>query len=212
MAITPTNGYCTGDELKAALAGIDDTDDDTALQRAINVASRQIDRFCGRRFWEDSEDATRYYTAQSSKLLILHGQPEDVDLTALTTLKVDAGGDGTYETTWTVNTDFVLEPRNASTNSRPYTQVRVMPSSGKTFPAVASGVEIVGTFGWAAIPDEVREACIRQASEVFKMVSEAPFGVAQVGFDGSVSGPSRFLQRDVQLMLQPFVRTYRMVA
>lgn len=211
-ATAATNSYATIEQLKAALSGIDDTADDDALNRALNVASRQIDRFCGRRFWEDAADTTRYYTAQSSKLLILHGQPEDVDLTSLTTLKVDPGGDGTYETTWTVTTDYVLEPRNATTNSRPYTQVRVAPASGKTFPAVANGVELTGTFGWSAVPDEVQEACLRQASEVFKTVSEAPFGVAQVGFDGSLSGPSRFLQRDVQLMLRPYMRTARMVA
>lgn len=202
MAIT--NGYATQAQVKAAL-GIGDSDDDTALDRAVEAASRLIDGWCGRVFY-DVGAGTRYYTAQSRYLLIFQGEPEDVDVQTVTTLKADAGGDGTFETTWTEGTHFQLEPHNASTNSRPFTRARAMPNSGRTFPLTPRGIEVVGTFGWAAVPDEVEEACIIQSSRIFKRVAEAPFGVAAVGFDGSGIRIGSQLDADVKMLLNRWRR------
>ena len=48
MAIT--NGYATLTEIKAAL-GINDNVDDTRLELAVETASREIDQFCNRTFY-----------------------------------------------------------------------------------------------------------------------------------------------------------------
>lgn len=66
MAIT--NGYITQNDLKA-FVGIptDDTADDDLLDNAINGASRQIDAFCGRKFYADTNASAReFYTDRKS--------------------------------------------------------------------------------------------------------------------------------------------------
>ena len=59
MAVT--NGYCTLAELKLQLGGIADTDDDTLLEKAIESASREIDRYCETRFFKDAEAVTNTF-------------------------------------------------------------------------------------------------------------------------------------------------------
>jgi hypothetical protein len=188
--------------LKAALGGIDDTDDDAALELAINTASREIDRWCGRRFWEDAEDTTRYFDVTSPRTMWLRGSPESVDVQSVTSAAADMSGDGTYDRTIVEGTDFWLSPRTAAADSRPYRRLEALP--GWSFPCGRERVKIVGTFGWAAVPPEVAEACILQSSRIFKRAREAPFGVASLTLDG---GGIRLLARldaDVELLLQPY--------
>ena len=117
MAIT--NGYCTAAELKSWL-GITDATDDTILEVAIESVSRWIDDYCWRRFYKNTEDETRYYTAPSS--YYLHTD----DIVSITTLKTDDDGDRTYETTW-ATTDYDLIPYNATVLGVPYTSIVVSP-------------------------------------------------------------------------------------
>ncbi|MDP8928669.1 MAG: hypothetical protein M3O70_08875 [Actinomycetota bacterium] len=201
MAVT--NGYCTAAELKAAVQ-VDDVVDDVAIDRAISTTSRLIDGHCRRRFWSDATDVARTYTAADSRCLILSGEPQDVDVQSVTAIATDIGGDGTYETAWT-SSDWVLAPLNAAANGRPYSEVIVRPTSSQRFPVgVPAGVKITGKFGWAAIPDDVREACVRQASIVFKSVREGAAPI--ITLEGLAGGTSRFLDGQVQLILRPYVR------
>lgn len=193
MAVT--NGYLTVSEARSLL-GIGDNADDMHLELAIEAACRAIDDFCGRRFYNDSE--TRYYTPSDSSRLRVD------DLVSVTTLKTDAGGDGTYETTWTTS-DYRLGPDNASTDGRPYTEVRRAPSGSYTFPLVDRGVEIVGTFGWpSAPPKAVKQAAAMQAARLFKRSTEAPFGVAAVGLDGTAMRLMAKLDADVEMLVRPY--------
>src|SRR6187549_217038 len=101
--------YVALEEVKAQaeLTGTSFSDNDLLL--AIPAAARGIEEYVGRRFWLD-DDATRvrYYTA-------VDGWSVQVDdLVTLGTFATDYDGDGTFETTWAVNTDFVLEPLNAA--------------------------------------------------------------------------------------------------
>src|SRR5262245_39548348 len=92
--------YCSVEELKSRLA-IPDTGDDLELQLAVEAASRQVDEVCGRYFWRGTD--TRTYVPQSMWRISLD------DLVSVTTLKADQDGDGVFEQTWTINTDYALE-------------------------------------------------------------------------------------------------------
>ena len=172
--MTVTNGYATLAELMAQIgatgAASFTADEMAGMETAIEAASRWIDAQTGTRFYAASE--TRYYTADWSDLLYID------DLLSVTTLATDDDEDGTYETTWAV-TDYVLEPRNAALNGKPYRQIRYTPNGDYSFPrGVRDGVKVVGSFGYAsAAPPVVEQACLLLAHRLWRR-KDAIFGVA----------------------------------
>lgn len=169
-----TGDYCTLDELKARLWPTSATPDDvdnTPLANIITAVSREIDNYCGRRFYTTAADETRYYTAADGDYLF----PED-DILSVTTLKSDGDGDGTYEETW-ATTDYQLMPINSVLGGRPYTWIQRKPQGTRAFPGIANGVQIVGKFGYAATtPAAIKEACLLNCVRLFRR-KDAPFGV-----------------------------------
>jgi hypothetical protein len=178
------NVYTTLPELKAALTiPPGDTQDDDDLQDAILVASRAVDGDCQRTFARVTETRTLQATGPYRLRL-----GPSMDLVSVTSLKTDADGDGTYETTWAAS-DYQLlcadgTPNvNAGPEPRPYRRVKAV--GAQVFPAaVWAGartdlVQIAGVWGWPSVPDRIRRATRMAAAEVFKL-RDAPFGA--VGF------------------------------
>jgi len=172
--------YCSVEELKSRLGlAASDTADDFEIRLAIDSVSREIDDFCRDQFWRGT--ATRTFAACGPYELELGGSP----LVSVTTLKTDAAGDGTYETTW-ASTDYQLLPWAAADHAeaRPYRTVKAIASN--TFPhyrdtaARDDRVQIVGVFGWPAVPAAVKQACLIMSAETLKL-KDAPFGVAGMG-------------------------------
>ena len=169
MAIT--NGYCTLSEVKAALR-ISDNDDDTLLENAIEGASRRIDGYCNRFFYQKSVTST-FFTRFLNTL-------EIPDFVSLSTLKTDDDGDGVYETTWSAS-DYYFEPTDTAITGRPYR--RIVAVNSKTFPIFTDyskpPIEINATWGWSSVPDDIREACVLLSMRGFARYNAA-LGV--VGF------------------------------
>lgn len=206
MAIT--NGYLTLDEAKQAL-NITDTADDDVIERAVNGASRAIDQWCGQRFWVDSADTTRYFTpSDRSTLWLRHdggGNVETAGVVSVTSVSVDYGDDGTYEESLTEGTHYYLYPRGAATANRPYTALQIPTSVTSYWPAgYVESVKVVGTFGWPAVPDEVKQACEIQTQVLFKRITEGPSPI--VTMDGATMPGSKFLDPTVRMLLQPHRR------
>ena len=197
-----TSRYATASVLKSRL-DIDDALDDTNLASVLDAVSRGIDNYTGRRFYVDSSDATRYYTAEYSDILFC---PDDV--CTLTTLSTDGDGDRTYEDDWAA-TDYDLLPLNASADSAPYTMIGRTPNGDYTFPVgVVKGIKIVGTFGWGStVPDPIGEACLLLAERLFKR-KDAPFGIMGSGGLGTVRMVQKAIEDDLELalLLQPYRR------
>ncbi len=173
--------YATVEELKSRLGTTGQTNDDFEMTLAVQAASRSIDEICGRYFWRGTD--TRTYVPES-----MWRQPVD-DLVSVTTLKIDRDGDGVYEETWTSGTDYALEvaPGRYNTGSKgeqwPYTGFTVI-NSGKYLPFIwpwrhLDAIQIVGVFGWPAVPLAVKQAALIAAEDLFKL-KDAPFGVAGV--------------------------------
>lgn len=182
--MTITNGYTTLALMRLRL-GICDatyTTEDPAIESAVMAASRQIDAYCGRRFWKNTVDETRYYTPTAADSL------EVDDLVTVTTLKTDEDGDATFENTWTVTTDYILHPRNAALEVMPgsYTRITTAYNGSYWFPVgVPDSVQIVGVFGYSAVPTEIAEACMLQTSHIFRR-KDSPDGIAGVNEFGVV--------------------------
>lgn len=186
LALDQQKWYVGPEELKDRL-GIADTSTDSVLVSVCLAASRWIDTYCGRHFFRTID--TRTYQPENIWLLNID------DITTVTSLKIDADGDGVYETTWTQNTNFMLRVGDwqfnqlASGEPKPYTQVQVIGQSN-WFPFVwpfvhLDRVQITGVFGWPQVPPVVAQAALLIASDWFKL-KDAPWGVAGISDLGVV--------------------------
>lgn len=181
MAIT--NGYLTLTEIRGWVgAPSTHTEDDVRLEEAVTAASRYIDDLCGRRFYANTVDETRYYTATREDRLT--GRDGLDDIYAITTLKTDDDEDRTYETTW-ATTDYDLLPFNAALDGEPYARIETSPDGDYSFPTHAKGVQIVGKFGWSTCPAVVKRACYILTAYLFKQ-KDAPLGVQGGGDMGNI--------------------------
>lgn len=181
------NGYATLAQIRAE-EGITDsgfTADDSKLELAVEAASRQIDGHCGWRFWQDGMVVTREFYADSPRCCYLFDDEagDGISTTTGLVVKIDGDGDGTFETTLTIATDFILRPVNAADRVPvwPYTEIWL--ADNYTFPRPSNGrpgVQVTAKFGWPAVPDDVEKACLVQAQQLFKS-KDAIFGAAAFG-------------------------------
>lgn len=199
MAIT--NGYASLAEVKAALR-ITDSVDDALLEMAIESASRLIDGYSGRYFY-NAGTATKNFTANDSYLVAIE------DLQSLTTLATTDEVGSTY-TTWTAN-DYQLEPLNGQADglTMPYNAIRAV--GDYAFPFYTAGrqdalVRVTGVWGWASVPMAVKQATIIQSSRIFKRL-DSPLGVLSSPDLGFIRVGSR-LDPDVAQLVDPY-RTIR---
>lgn len=171
--------YASVAELRAQMGIVaTDTSEDTRLGMALDAATAWIDALCGQSFAATS--ATRTFAARDPWVLDLSESP----LTStITSIKTDAAYDGTFETTLAA-ADYLLLPvggRQIDGSTGPYTSVRHVTS---TWPVDwlygRPGVQIVGTFGWAAVPAAVKTACLLQAAHL-QASKDTPLGVAGFG-------------------------------
>lgn len=172
-----TNAYADLADLKAELnIGGADTSYDLKLELALNSASRQIDGYCGRFFYQDSALSVRTYYADDGEVCHV----DDISTATGLIVKTDDNDDGTFENTLTLTTNFILLPTNAAVRYpvEPYTALRLVDSGITAFPMSYSGrpgVQVTAKFGWPTVPDDVAKACLIQATQLAK-ASDAVFG------------------------------------
>ena len=201
-----TNGYTTIDAIAAAFS-INDPLDNPDLEAAVETASRQIDAHCGRgrKFWQDSTVVDRVYFPDDARTLTV----DDISTLTGLVVKVDDDDDGTFETTLTINTDFIVLPVNAAAEHpvQPWTQIRLLDGALTGWSRLSSGrpyVQVTAKFGWSAIPTAVKRACLIQARNVFK-AQDATFGAFQLSIDGQIRNVPA-IDPTARAQLEPFVR------
>lgn len=148
---------------------------DTKILRALNGASRGIDRITGRRFWLDdapsSRDLTmdgRVTTTQSGEqLLMLNGW--DIATSAGLTVAL-----GSYGGFFTPLTTFATYPDRALVDGRPIEGI-VQPV-GIWIQLPGSRVRITAQWGWPAVPDDIQQATLILARRLFNR-KDSPSGV-----------------------------------
>ena len=203
--MTITNGYATRNQVKAALRiGTADTIDDDLIDNCVGAASRLIDGYCNRRFWQTGTAEARIYQAEDS----FYCSIDDIAGTAIT-LKTSSQADGTFDVTWKVS-DYQLEPLNGNLDGLTWSYDKVRAVGDYLFPTVNNNygeqalVQVTAIFGWPSVPEPVTQATIIQASRIFKRY-DSPLGVAGFGDLGAIR-VSRYLDPDMAQLVEPYRR------
>jgi uncharacterized phiE125 gp8 family phage protein len=154
--------YITVADLAQHLGMPSPNDAQTAsLQMAINAAKAQIDGRCGLTF--EASATEKVFTPLSTGLAHI-GYARDVSA-----VKIDADGDGTYETTLS-ETDYQLVGPTRSI----YVQLRETASA--TFPGGTYTVAVVATYGEEDVPDAIKVAMLLQSARLYRR-RDATFGI-----------------------------------
>lgn len=174
----------------------DDTSRDTLLTSALASASRSIDQACGRRFWLDDVAVQRTYRPAGRTVCEDDGELLLVDdVGSDTGLVVEAGRGAS----WTEVTGYETQPDNALADGRPVTGLLRVTG---TWGLAASRVRVTARFGWPAVPDDITEAALIQASRLYKR-KDSPEGII-----GSAEWGVRNLSRrdpDVWALIEPYI-------
>jgi hypothetical protein len=175
MAIV--NGYCSLAEIKAS-ARISDSVDDSLLELAVESASRMVDSYTQRYFF-NAGTATRLFVPQDSYVTEID---DSISISVLQT----SDGD-TFGTTWAAK-DYQLEPLNGNVDGltgHPATRIRAVDDFLFTVLDGEATVRITGVWGWSAVPIAVKQATVIQAARIFKR-NDSPLGIAGFGEMGAV--------------------------
>jgi len=177
--------------------GISGSGQDTNIDNAIDGASRQIDRICGRNFWQDDSVTDKHYTPISNLFL----DTADISTATGLVVKLDTTDDGTHDTTLTINTDFILTPVNpretkitgGTTYYEPYTQIKILDtrSSERFDPDIINNVKVTAKFGFSIVPEDIKQATLIQALRLFKR-KDTPFNVFGNEQTGTIELFNRF--------------------
>lgn len=189
MAIT--HGYTTVEALKAHMGNQSVAFEVRAdVELAIETASRDLDSWCGRRFYADTTATARTYYATDYRCLLID------DAWTVTALTID----GTAVTLG----DYDQWPLNGVVDGiEGWPTVRLeLPRSGDQPTGFANRCVVTAKWGWAAVPKPVESACLLMAAENLK-AGEVPFGIGGLGPEGAAVRVGR-LSPLVQAKLQPY--------
>lgn len=200
MAVT--NVYCDVAALREQLG------DATAqrlpvaiLERAINAASREVDKWCGRRFWKDSVVSARTYRARDPYELWTH------DIADLTGLVVKTGRSGAnWATTWAAaDVEAEAVPGYEGDAAQAWARLSGADGGAQVFPTESRthNVQVTAKWGWSGVPVDVEQATVIRAAAIFNR-KDSVHGVAGFGD----FGPVRITRRDVDVvaLLSGFIR------
>ena len=190
--------YATLAEAKASL-GITDSTDDAAIQSCLDAADQLINNYVDTKVgFGVTSSQTRYYTAQRFDFVLTD------PIVTVTALATDIDGTGNYTQTWSAN-DYVLAPRNAALDSRPYTEIDTSPFSSAVlnFPTGYLEVKVTGTFGWPSVPAAVKQAALIQTGAIFASRT-APFGAVGGESLGGVLRMSAALHPEARALLDAY--------
>lgn len=163
--------YVSLTELKDYLK-LTSTAKDSTLQAAVTSASRNIERFCNRQFNKVDTASARRFRPDLESLA------EVDDFYDASGLVIETSFDGT---SWSAQTDYELDPIDGIREGQPGWPFSSIRAFGFTFPVNGrSTLRVTAKWGWAAVPQPVKQACLELAHEIYKS-ADAPFGVA--GFD-----------------------------
>lgn len=155
--------------------GIDDSDDDALLLSACKAASAAVEQFCQRQFNKaaSATPTARQFEARTGYRL-------DVDDFYTATgliVATDDSNTGSYSTTWTLTTDYVLELPSEINQGFPYNQIRAVGHRAWPCNTGRYRVQVTATWGWSAVPESVIQATKMIASRIYN-TKNAPLGVA----------------------------------
>ena len=173
-----------------------DTSRDALLNKAMAAASRAIDRATGRRFWLDPSPVARTFNPRGRVSCEADGELFLVDDIGSTVgLVVETGSGASF----TPVTGYETSPDNALLDGQPITGL--LKVSG-TWGIATTRMRVTARFGWPAVPDDVAEAALIQASRLYKR-KDSPEGL----MGNAEWGVVRLSRRDPDVwnLIEPFI-------
>jgi hypothetical protein len=174
----------------------DDDSRNTLLNKALAAASRSIDKTCGRRFWLDAAPVQRTYRLFGRVMREDDGSVLLVDdIGSITGLAVESGSG----TSFAAVTGYETSPDNALLDGQPITGLRRV---NGIWGVPTTRIRVTARFGWPAVPDDIGEAALIQATRLYKR-KDSPEGII-----GSAEWGVRNLSRrdpDVWALIEPFI-------
>lgn len=144
------------------------TSEDTAIDNAIAAAEAEIDQITGRTFVVPGGATAKTYVAYDDYTVYV----DDIAQTTGLIVKEDTTLDGTYDTTLTITTDYILDG-----NTAPYRVIRRV--DGDEFTRGRYGrptVQVTAFYGYAmTVPDQVKQCALVIAARLYQRRS-SPLG------------------------------------
>lgn len=163
--------YAMLGELKQYMNEITDTADDATLSTCLTGASRAIDSYTGRRYWIDDAPTARVVRTLRRVTHELDGELlHTADIADDTGITVESFNGSDYSPIESSQYDLV--PESSLDLGRPITGLL---ASGMAW-STCRKVRITATWGWPAVPGEVHQACLIQASRLYSR-KDSPTGV-----------------------------------
>jgi hypothetical protein len=190
--------YATLTEAKGYLPSNLGTNLDEELSDSLATASRDIDKACGRKFWQSTTATARLFYPDLDDMC--RSWVDDFWSTDGLIVEV---GDGSITTI--ASSGYELHPLNGIVDGEegwPYYKLRLINTAWPANPTQAP-LRVTAKWGWADVPAPVKTSCVILAVEAMKLAREAPFGVAGFGVDGVVRIRSNARVAD---MLRPYMR------
>jgi len=191
-----------------AHAQIGDTDNDTEIAAVLTAVSRQVERYCGRQFNKSgsggaSGSAREFFPSRCGTYVLVDDMTGDGSIT----VEHDTTLDGSYATT-IASTKYTFWPQNQvvdGISGWPYTRINL--HNGQRFTVDPEGrptVRVTAHWGWAAVPTDVTQAVLIQATRIFRRKYSAE-GLS-VGAGEFVFRTPAKLDGDVEALLLPYRR------
>jgi hypothetical protein len=199
--VAVVNGYITLAGLKNYLK-IDDSVEDTLLEQIIESASRSIDRIANRRFYLDGSASARTYRPVGNMRVIV----DDIGTTTGLILKTDPNSSGVYQTTFTLNSDYIVEPTNALAKGRPINYLTIVGGTAMSLPVnYWPQVEVTARWGWPSVPDDIEQATYILSADLYKR-KDSIGGVLGLSELGAIRMSP--LGRDITSMVRAYRREF----
>jgi hypothetical protein len=168
---------------------------DTELTAAVNAATETVNGVCNTDF-ESTSEARVFRPADPSVVYV----DQFNTLTGLV-VKTDTSNDGTFDTTLTITTDFVVEPFNTA----PFTMLRNVSGTWPMYTSNRATVQVTAAYGdqvSTGVPYAIQQAALMLAARYYQRRS-SPLGIT-TGFQDW--GPMRISRQDpdVAALLQQY--------
>jgi hypothetical protein len=168
--------------------------EDDPIDAAIDAAEAEIDNYTGRNFAVPGSTSSKVYRPVNDRVVLV----DDIAQTTSLAVKTDTADDGTYDTTLSITSEYVLDG-----NEAPFRIIRRV--DGSSFPRPTSNratVEVTAYFGYGmSIPKAIVQASTVLGARLYQRRS-SPLGF-QAGLEGDAVRISR-IDPDVRALLSGY--------
>jgi hypothetical protein len=131
---------------------------------------------------------------------------DDFGSTTGLVVKTDPDDTGTYQTTLTLNSDFIVEPTNAAAKGRPWTTITIVGSTGFSLPTdLRPQLQVTARWGWPTVPDDIEQATYILSADLYKR-KDSIGGVLGLSELGAIRMSP--LGRDIAAMVRAYKREF----